>query len=466
MHDEIGLIGLGPMGRGLAANMKSQGVHVCAWEPSAQIRSLSQVSALGIALADDAHDLVRSLQPGRIILLMVRSGPAVDACLAALTPHLSPRDVVIDAGNSHPQDTERRQRQLSERNLTLMNIGVSGGPSGARSGPAIMAGGPFEAWDRVRPLLERVSARFDDEPCADHFGTGAAGHFVKLVHNGIEYAVMQALADVHLLLTSACGLPGARAGEIFAELNETPAGGFLTQIAAESAACPDPHGDGLLIDSVDDRAVQNGTGAWSVTAASEAGVAVPSIAAAVGFRAFSANAAFRRRTAPKQTPATDAFPEAAEVSALVAPAISAATAASFQQGFALLSETGNRFGAPLSLCRIARVWRAGSILQGRMTEALATALNNHPPLAGNPRIEHLESVAAQGLEALRRLNVIGITAGLPLPGLNASLTYLDGFGDRPLSTRFIQVLRDRFGAHGFRRLDGSEGHGPWQGTEP
>ncbi|PIW26423.1 MAG: hypothetical protein COW30_15260 [Rhodospirillales bacterium CG15_BIG_FIL_POST_REV_8_21_14_020_66_15] len=464
MNDEIGLIGLGPMGRGLAAAMQSHGIHVRAWEPSPEIRNSPEVTALGIANANGAEDLARGLKPNRIILLMVRSGTPVDDCLAALTPHLSPHDVVIDAGNSHPQDTERRQALLHESGLALMGLGVSGGPSGARRGPALMAGGPLDAWNRTGPVLKRIAARFNGEPCVDRFGAGAAGHYVKMVHNGIEYAVMQALADLHALLTQGCGLAANQVGEIFARMEQSPAAGFLTQIAAEAAAYPDPEGTGFLVDAVDDRAAQNGTGAWSVTAASEAGVAVPSIAAAVDFRTFSANALFRRRAITKAASAGGASLAVGDVGSLAASAMSAVSAASFQQGLALLSHTGDRFGAPLPLCRIVRVWRAGSILQGRMTEELAQALQDESTPPDNPRTRYLDAVAAEGLDALRQLTVFGISAGIPVPGLSTSLAYLDGFGDRPLSTRFVQMLRDRFGEHGFRRLDGTLGHVPSLGN--
>ena len=444
---EIGLIGLGPMGLGLSANAAAKAITVQAWERSAELRSTAR--SAGVATVhDDIVGLVAALTAPRTILLSIRSGRPVDEVLAVLAPLLGPDDVVVDGGNSNFHDTERRQAAAAAGKARILGAGISGGPAGARDGPAIMAGGPREAWQCAAPLIRAMAARAGNVPCAEWLGTGGAGHFVKMAHNAIEYGVMQVLADIAETLAAGGGLVGGDAADVIAEAGTGLAGGYLLDVSCRVLRVPAPDGAGYLIDRVDDRAEQTGTGAWFVQAAADLGVAAPVIAAAVGHRAFSNGSPLRRAAQVAGIDKQGVLPA-------VRPALEAACAIAFGEGLALMQATGPRFGDPLPLARIVRVWRAGSILQGRLSDHLAEAL------AAGDWVDPVRTIVAAGRDDLRRVAVAAQTAGIPVPALAAALACADGI-DGALSTRLIQLQRDYFGGHGFRlRGAGTKDHGPW-----
>jgi 6-phosphogluconate dehydrogenase len=387
-------------------------------------------------------------------MVVVPDGDPVEECLAALSGVLDKGDVIIDSGNSHYRDTERRQNVLSGKGFHLLGLGVSGGLDGARHGPSLMAGGPAAAWRRAGPILETIAARAGREPCAGHLGEGGAGHFVKMVHNGIEYAILQILADVFDLLGHGCGMDAGEIAKAFGDLNAGPAAGFLVEASESIVASPDEAGTGFLIDAVDDRADHNRTGKWAVEAAMDFGVAAPTIAAAVQFRALSANELLRSKA--KDGPAggeasRSLIPD--DVTPLLISGVTCAMASVFQQGFALFDAAGDHFGSALDKRRIASLWRSGCILRGGMVDLIEESQDG----------TGLRLLVADGIEPLRELSVAALSIGLPVPGLSTALGYVDALRRSQLSTRFIQLHRDYFGGHGFRRMgQGALLHGPWR----
>lgn len=456
----LGIIGLGTMGRNLALNLTDHGVPLVAWERDADLaaRARSELPEATV-WAGDAADLARKLTSPRAVLLMVTAGAAVDAVIAGLRPHLDAGDVIIDGGNTDAADTTRRQKDLAADGIHLIGLGVSGGEEGARHGPALMAGGDVQAWERVAPTLRSVAARAQDgAPCCDRLGGGAAGHFVKTVHNGIEYAVMQALAEAYDLMRHGQGLDMATIGETFARWNRGPGGGYLVEIAADVVRTRD--GDGApLLDKVIDRAGQKGTGRWASLSALDLGVAAPSIAEAVFARAVSA-ARDERQALAADAPGTVTIDPADLEAAFRATAL-----LSFLQGFVLIATADARDGWQVDPVAVAKVWRAGCILRAPLLDRLAEAFGSLPagrhPLAA----PSLRAELAETLPGLRRTAAGAIGAGYAVPALTSALSWHDGMVRARVPADFLQGLRDRFGAHTFERIDapGSH-HAAWSGS--
>lgn len=456
----LGIIGLGTMGRNLALNLADHGVPLVAWERDADLaaRARSELPE-GTVWAADAADLAGKLSSPRAVLLMVTAGAAVDAVIAGLRPHLQAGDVIVDGGNTEAADTTRRQTELAASGIHLIGLGVSGGEEGARHGPALMAGGDPQAWARVAPTLQAVAARaVDGAACCDRLGGGAAGHFVKTVHNGIEYAVMQALAETYDLMRNGLGMEMAAIGETFATWNRGPGGGYLVEIAADVVRTRDRDGAPLL-DKVIDRAGQKGTGRWASLAALDLGVAAPSIAAAVFARAVSA-ARDERHALAGSTPG----PAEISVEDLEA-AFRATTLLSFLQGFAVIAAADARDGWQVDPVAVAKVWRAGCILRAPLLDRLAEAFGRLPPGAVPLAAPTLRAELAETLPGLRRSAAAALLAGYAVPALTSALSWHDGMVRKRVPADLLQGLRDRFGAHTFERIDapGSH-HADWTGS--
>ncbi|MDF1791648.1 MAG: NADP-dependent phosphogluconate dehydrogenase [Thalassobaculaceae bacterium] len=456
----LGIIGLGTMGRNLALNLADHGVPLVAWERDGALAARARAELPAATdWAQDAGDLARRLSAPRAVLLMVTAGAAVDAVIEALRPHLSAGDVIIDGGNTDAADTARRQAAVATDGIRLIGLGVSGGEEGARHGPALMAGGDPDAWARIAPTLRAIAAcAADGTPCCDRLGGGAAGHFVKTVHNGIEYAVMQALAESYDLMRHGRGMDVDAIGAVYAAWNRGPGGGYLVEIAADVVRTRDGDG-GPLLDKVVDRAGQKGTGRWASLAALDLGVAAPSIAEAVFARAVSAARDERQALSGPALGSIDIA--VADLEA----AIRAATLLAFLQGFALISAADARDGWSVDPVAVARVWRAGCILRAPLLDRLADAFGAlpagaHPLCAPALRVE-----LAETLPGLRRVAATAITAGYAVPALTSALSWHDGMIRRRVPADFLQGLRDRFGAHTFERIDapGSH-HADWSGS--
>jgi len=448
----VGLIGLGPMGRNLALNLRDAGHRATVWDPWPEAAAWQ---AGGIDTASGLAGLVNALEPPRLILLMVKAGEPVKQLAAELVPVLTAGDVIMDGGNSHYLDTEALAAQLAKKNIGFLGIGISGGAEGARRGPAMMAGGDPAVWERAEPLLAGIAARAGDEPCLAWFGDGGAGHFVKMVHNGIEYAVMQAIAESCALL-AAGGEAALGIAATIGEWGKGPLAGYLMEITAEICATVDDKTAGLLIDAVADRAGHKGTGTWCCQAGLDFGVPLPSIAEAVAMRQLSAATELRQGTTPSKPSKP---PDAADIEAALGASILIALA----QGCHLISIAAKARGWPATPQAAARVWRQGSILRMALLDAII-ALPADTPLLSHASVRKR---IGNWLPGWRRSAAWGLEAGLAVPVTAAGLAYWNGINSARLPTALIQAQRDRFGDHGFERTDrAGRHHGPWRRQTP
>ena len=461
---QIGLIGLGTMGAMLALNIAEKGFRIAVWNRTTSVTQAFKADAGTLAgqivATETLADLVAAIKPPRAIILMVPAGPVVDDQIAALKPHLGPDDLIIDAGNANFHDTNRRAAAAS--GYRFLGMGVSGGEEGARHGPSIMGGGAREDWDRVAPVLEAISARYQGRPCATWMGRGGAGHFVKAVHNGIEYADMQMIAEIYGVMRDGLGLSASAIGEVFAAWNTGPLQSYLIEISAAVSKAVD--GGKPLLDVILDKAGQKGTGRWTVIEAQQLSAPIPVIEAAVMARNVSARLSERKAGEAMFGAAPVALPKGALTVAALEQAMIAGKILCYAQGFQLIVAASKEFGWDLPLPDIARVWREGCIIRSSMLNDMATALEEDPArglmlapfFAG-----HLKSSGP----GLRQVVAVGAAHGLPVPALSAGLAWFDMMRTGRSTANMIQAQRDFFGAHGFERLDqaGSGLHGPWGG---
>ena len=461
-----GLIGLGTMGAALALNIAEKGFGIAVWNRTTSVTAtfIAQAGDLAarITPADTLPAFVAAMAPPRSIILMVPAGQAVDDQLTALAPLLGPEDLVIDAGNANFHDTNRRA--AAGLPFRFMGIGVSGGEEGARHGPAIMAGGTSSDWARIGPVLQSIAARAEDgTPCAAHLGPDGAGHFVKAVHNGIEYADMQMIAETYGIMRDGMAMQAADIGTAFARWNSGPLQSYLIEISAAVAKAADPVGTGPLLDMIVDAAGQKGTGRWTVIEAQNLAAPIPVIEAAVMARNVSARRDERAEGEQVFGPAPRPLGDALSVGDLEQ-ALIAGKILCYAQGFAMMTAAATEFRWALDMPAIARVWRAGCIIRSAMLNDMATALAQDP---GRNLIlsaffaDHLR----RSVPALRRVVAAGAMHGLALPALGSGLAWFDMMRTARGTANMIQAQRDFFGLHGFERLDGqARPHGPWAAT--
>ena len=479
----LGVVGLGVMGRNLALNALDAGVAVAGTDLGEDAVTGFQEEAEGRAVAatTDLDAFLAALPTPRNILVMVPAGKAVDSVLAGLAPKLSPGDLVIDGGNSYYQDTQRRHDEMEAQGLHFFGMGVSGGEEGARRGPSMMPGGPKEPYARVAPILEGMAAEVHGDPCVAHLGKGASGHYVKMVHNGIEYGLMQLLAESYDLMKRGAGLGNDRMGDLYRQWDAGELRSYLVEITADILHHPEtvevqPHetpGDesppegmsgGYLLDFIQDTAAQKGTGKWTSQDAMDLGVPTPTIDAAVTARYLSALK--QERVAASSllgTPAGRAPEDADEIPEVMGDALLAAFLVTYAQGFALLKRASDAYEFDLDLGTVARVWRGGCIIRADLLETFREAFRADEDL---PNLLVAPSVAEKLIGhrgALRRAVVLGAQAGIPTPALSASLDYLDAYRSAWLPANLVAAQRDYFGAHTFLRTD-EEGsfHVQWQ----
>ncbi|WP_449044135.1 NADP-dependent phosphogluconate dehydrogenase [Paracoccus versutus] len=459
----IGLIGLGTMGAALALNIAEKGFPIAVWNRTTEVtrRFHAEAGALAdrVIPTESLADLVAAIAPPRAIILMVPAGPAVDDQIAALAPLLGPDDLVIDAGNANFHDTNRRA--ASGLPMRFLGMGVSGGEEGARHGPAIMGGGARADWDRVAGVMQAIAAQAEDgTPCATWMGEAGAGHFVKTVHNGIEYADMQMIAEVYGVMRDGLGLSAAAIGETFAGWNEGVLKSYLVEISAAVARAADPLTGQPMLDVILDAAGQKGTGRWTAIEAQHLAAPIPVIEAAVMARNVSARIDERKAGEARFAAAPQALDLARDQ---LEQALIAGKILCYAQGFAMIEAAGRAFGWQLDLPGIARVWRAGCIIRSAMLNDMATALAEDPS-----RNLVLAPFFAEKLEtampALRAVVAQGVLHGHALPALASGLGWFDMMRTGRGTANMIQAQRDFFGAHGFDRLDGQDSHhGPWGG---
>ncbi len=450
---EIGVLGLGVMGRNLALNIADRGIAVAGYERDPALLATAESEAGSVDAHGDLAGFVAALRVPRAVLLMITAGPAVDQAIEALLPLLSPGDVIADGGNSDYQDTARRQARVAEAGLGYLGLGVSGGEEGARHGPALMAGGGADVFARLEPVLLSIAAKADDgAPCAARLGNAAAvGHFVKMMHNGIEYADMQLIAEIYDLLARGEGLGAPEIAGIFEGWRGGPLASYLIDITGMVLRKRDPGTGAPLVDLVLDGAGQKGTGRWASIAALELGVAAPTIAEAVGARVVSSLLSERAAAADRFPRAGGAMPAVARQD--LADALLAGKICAYAQGFAVLAAASEASGWELALDRVARIWRAGCIIRAGFLDEVAGAFATDPAPANLIMAPSFADMLDRAIPALRRVIAAGLAAGIPLPALSASLAYFDGYTSARLPANLIQAQRDTFGAHGYRRID-------------
>jgi 6-phosphogluconate dehydrogenase len=459
-HSDFGVVGMGVMGQSLALNLADHGVEVVVWDrdPAQLSAFLSRNPRPDLQGETDLAAFVGKLSRPRKILLMVTAGAPVDLVTDNLLPSLDPGDVLMDGGNSWYLDTAARAERAHARGVHFLGVGVSGGEQGARKGPSIMPGGAPEAWQMVRPELEAIAARTDAGPCVTYVGPQGAGHFVKMVHNGIEYADMQLLAETYDLLRRGLGMGATDIADLFEQWNAGPAESFLLETTVKVLRTKDEVTGKPLVDQVLDKAGQKGTGKWTVQVALDLAVPVPSIAAALDARLLSSLkdervAASARLPGPGATLADD---ERGQLLSWLHDALYAARIATYAQGMRLIHAASNANGWGVSLAEMARIWRAGCIIRARLLTPLREAFKAEPELPNLMVSESFARELAQRAPGLRRAVQAAVGLGLPVPVLATSLAYFDSYRSALLPQNLTQAQRDAFGAHTYQRRDAPE----------
>jgi len=462
---QIGIYGLGTMGSALALNMAEQGIEVAVANRSPEAVPAFLDEAGDLAARISGHDtleaLIAALPTPRVLLAMIPSTWPMDDLLDSVIPQLAAGDTVIDAGNADFHDTRARAARLKEHDLHFVGLGVSGGEDGARHGPSMMMGGSDHSWDQLRPILTKIAAQYEGDPCVDHLGTDGAGHFVKTVHNGIEYADMELIAEAYGLLRHGVGKTPPEIGALFGQWNEGPLASYLMEITAQLLTTDDPDTGHPMVDVIRDSAGQKGTGRWTVIEAVTLGQSATIIEAAVAARAWSSESDLRA----KAEDALGGARERVEIGdADLEAALLAARFLTHAQGFRILAAASDDYGWSLDMARIAEIWRAGCIIRSAMLDDLAEAFRAGPPMGQLLLSPAFETVLDRGIPALRRVTAQAILAGHPVPAFAAAVGFFDTMRQARGTAAIIQGQRDIFGRHGFERVD-AEGshHGPWAG---
>lgn len=463
---DFGMIGLGVMGRNFILNVADHGFSAIGLDLDGEKAAALESEGAGKAVkgTTDTAEFIRLLGAPRVIMLLVPAGPVVDKVIESLLPHLSGGDVLIDGGNSFFPDTERRMQELAGKNIRFLGVGVSGGAKGARLGPSIMPGGEREAYEIVRPILEAVAAKVDDEPCVTYIGQGSSGHYVKMVHNGIEYALMQMIAEAYDLLKHLGGLTNEQLHFTFARWNEGKLNSFLIEITAEIFAQPDDLGEGDLIDKILDKAKQKGTGKWTSQNAMDLGIPIPSIDAAVTMRGLSALKGERQKAEKWFNFRVDApLPNQDDIIQLVEDALYFSFITAYAQGLSLLADASKEKNYDLDLEGIARIWRGGCIIRAGLLEQIRQAFVKDPVLPNLLLSEVFRDDLIHTQSSARTLIKLGLGNGIPTMTLSASLAYFDAYRRGRLPLNLVQAQRDHFGSHTYERTD-REGifHTEWE----
>lgn len=470
---DIGIAGLAVMGANLALNFESNGCCTALWNRTGKkIDNFMADAGKGknFLPAKDISAFLKSLKKPRKILMLLKAGTAVDEFIDQLAPLLEPGDILIDAGNSYFRDTERRAEMLKKNGVSYFGAGVSGGEEGALKGPSLMIGGDAALWPHLRDMFCKIAAKAGKnlDPCCALVGPVGSGHFVKMIHNGIEYALLQMLAETYSLMRGILNMTPPEMSAVFENWNDnTSLNGYLTKIAAEVLKKKDPLSGNCMVDMILDSAGQKGTGKWSASAALELGTAAPSIAEAVFVRNLSAKK-------EERIAAASAFPSGGkreiperreEFLEQLRQALLASELCAFAQGFALMGAASEEYHWNLDLAKIAEIWRGGCIVRTVFLDAIAYAFKD-APAAENPILSPwFRSVLSQADTAWRETVVSAVRAGIAVPALSSALFWYDTFRTESLPTNLIQALRDYFGAHQFERIDAPRGkffHLRWQ----
>jgi 6-phosphogluconate dehydrogenase len=455
---KIGVVGLGVMGSSLARNFERNGFPVAGYDLDAEkTRAFVQGAAKGKAVVGAASPgaLMQALEKPRRVLLMVPAGRPVDSAIAHIKPSLERGDILIDGGNSLFSDTDRRSAELEADGLLYVGMGVSGGEEGALWGPAIMAGGPREAWEKLAPCLRAIAAKAEDgEPCALHMGPRGAGHYVKMVHNGIEYGDMQLIAETYDVLSRGLGLAAAEIAQLFAEWNDGELKSYLVEITAHILSKVDPDTGNPIVDVILDEAQQKGTGKWMSQNAFDVGAPIPTVNAAVESRILSALKGERTAAAKAlHGPAARYDGDAKELVRAARGALCASKILSYAQGMAMLRIGSAEYGYDIDLCSVAKVWRAGCIIRASLLGEIMSAFGKKADLENLLFDDALREAVESRQGGLRLLVTAAVAMGIPVAATSASLAYFDAYRSERLPANLTQAQRDYFGAHTYRRTD-------------
>lgn len=465
---DIGLIGLAVMGSNLALNIAEKGYTIAVHNRSAgridEFVGMANSQGLADKVVPEA-DLVQFIQAvkrPRSIIIMVKAGKPVDEMIEQLLPHLDPGDAILECGNSLYTDTQRRFDYLTPKGIGYLGIGVSGGEEGARHGPSIMVGGAEEQWKNAQPILEAISAKFNGEPCCAYLGKGGAGHFVKMIHNGIEYGDMQMIAEVYGVMRDGLGYKPTEAGEVFREWNEGPLNSYLIEITGHVLDATDPQTGKPLVELILDQAGQKGTGAWSAIASQQLGVPATAIEGAVAARSISSRK--QERVAAEAVYGKPATHTADVTLEELEQALLAGKIVSYAQGFAVIAKASEEFGWNLPLAVIAKIWRAGCIIRSRFLDQMSAAYAKGEAI-NLLMVPDFVAIMKTAHKSLRKVVAAGATGEFPLICLSASLAYFDSYRQALGTANLTQGQRDFFGAHGFILIDREgEQHGTWPST--
>ena len=469
MKAQIGLIGLAVMGQNLVLNMNDHGFKVSVFNRTTSVvdEFLNTVAkGTEIIGAHSLEELVESLQTPRIVMLMVKAGDVVDQYIDKLTPLLSAGDIIVDGGNSLYTDTNRRTADLSEKGLNFIGTGVSGGEEGARNGPSIMPGGNPAAWATVKPIFQAISAQVDGEPCCNWVGDKGAGHYVKMVHNGIEYGDMQLICEAYQLLSEGLGLNADELHAVFNEWNQGELGSYLIEITTGIFAHKDADGS-PLVEKILDTAGQKGTGKWTAINALDLGMPLTLIGEAVFARCLSAQKEERVRASerlPKEH-AVFSGDKAAMIEA-IGDALYAAKLISYAQGFRLMREASKEYGFELNYGDIALMWRGGCIIRSQFLNNIKQAYNKTPDLENLLLDDFFVNAMKKANSGWRKAVMLGIELEIATPTFSSALAYFDGYRSAKLPANLLQAQRDYFGAHTYERIDAERGkffHTDWTG---
>ncbi|WP_071517567.1 NADP-dependent phosphogluconate dehydrogenase [Geitlerinema sp. PCC 9228] len=457
-QQQFGLIGLAVMGENLALNVESRGYSVAVYNRTqAKTDAFMENRAQGkqVKPTYSLEEFVGSLERPRKILIMVKAGSPVDKVIEQLKPLLEPGDMIIDGGNSLYEDTERRVNELEAENLRFIGMGVSGGEEGALHGPSLMPGGSKAAYEAIEPIVTKIAAQVDDGPCVTYIGPRGSGHYVKMVHNGIEYGDMQLIAEAYDLLKNGAGLNYQQLHEVFQEWNQTEElNSFLIEITADIFTKMDPETKEPLVEKILDAAGQKGTGRWTVVNALEMGIPIPTITAAVNARITSSFKEERVAAAKELSDATGKYEgNVKEFTNKVRDALYCSKICSYAQGMALLAAASKEFEYNLNLSETARIWKGGCIIRAGFLDKIKRAYQDNPDLPNLLLAPEFKETILQRQQAWRDVLATANQLGIPVPAFSASLDYFDSYRRARLPQNLTQAQRDYFGAHTYQRVD-------------
>lgn len=457
-HSNIGLIGLAVMGQNLARNIERNGYKISVYN-----RTTSKMTdfinefggeSTGFTGCETLEDFVNSLEKPRKIITLIKAGPAVDATIESLLPYLDEGDIIMDGGNSYYEDTIRRTKELTEKGIRYMGVGVSGGEEGALNGPSIMPGGSQDSWNEVKEILQTISAKAEGEPCCDYVGNDGAGHYVKMVHNGIEYGDMELICETYNIMKRVLGMNNEEIADVFERWNKGKLDSFLIEITYKVLRKKDDQSEGYVVDAIMDKAGNKGTGKWTAIDALKLGISLPTVTSAVYERFISTFKEERGRAAKvyPQKECTDQHDKEAIINQLEN-ALYAAKVAAYAQGMAMIKEAAKEYNWNIHLGNTAKLWRAGCIIRAKLLKHISDAYADNNDLENLLLDPNFEKEMKASENDWREAIVLAIKHGVPVPALSSSLAYFDSYRSETLPMNLLQGLRDFFGAHTYERID-------------